>query len=162
MLSKVFRLNVQTSTLFICDMQEKFRPLIHRFPSILNKVALLAEISNLLEIPKVISEQYPQALGATVPELNSIVQSPNTYTYSKKLFSMMTPGIETAVSNRNQIILCGIESHVCISQTAFDLLDQGYQVFVICDAVSSQRFASFFRLTLYTLLLLLLLLLLFI
>ena len=125
-------------------MQERFRPLIYRFPSVVNKVNLLAEVSNILDIPKYISEQYPQALGLTIPELASVMQSPNTQLYSKKLFSMMTPNLDMAGSSRNQVMLCGIESHVCISQTAFDLIDLGYEVFVICDAVSSQRFVSCF------------------
>ena len=142
MISKSFRLNIQSTSLFICDMQERFRPLIHKFPSVINKVNLLGEVSNILEIPKYISEQYPQALGATIPELSSIVQSPNTHLYSKKLFSMLSPQNNLELTkNRNQILLCGIESHVCISQTAFDLLDLGYQVYIVCDAVSSQRFA---------------------
>ena len=144
MITKAFRLNIQTSNLFICDMQERFRPLIYRFPSVVNKVNLLAEVSNVLEIPKYISEQYPQALGLTIPELSSVIQSPNTQMYSKKLFSMMSPNLDMSGNQRNQIMLCGIESHVCISQTAFDLIDMGYEVFVICDAVSSQRFILFF------------------
>ena len=141
LLSKTFRLNIQTASLFVCDVQERFRPLIYRFPSVLNKVNLLCEVTSLLEMPKVFSEQYPQALGNTVTELAPFTQTSNSFVYSKKLFSMMTsaPELDKAKS-RNQILLCGIESHVCISQTTFDLLDSGYQVFIICDAVSSQRF----------------------
>lgn len=144
MISKTFRLNVQTVSLFVCDMQERFRPLIHRFPSVLNKVNLLCEVSNLLELPKIFSEQYPQALGNTVAELTPFTQSSNSFIYSKKMFSMLTTDLELEkVKSRNQVLLCGIESHVCISQTAFDLLDSGYQVFIICDAVSSQRFSNY-------------------
>jgi len=95
-------------------------------------------------IPKIVSEQYPQALGVTVPELTSFLPNDKPddyYIYPKKKFSMLVPEClsKLEVYNRKQVLLCGIEAHVCVSQTALDLLENGYEVHVICDAVSSQR-----------------------
>lgn len=128
--------SVQSSALLICDIQERFRPLIFNMRTVIDKAELLNRICNVLEIPAIISEQNPRALGTTVPE---ITKFPTTFTYEKSKFSMYTDELATQLDSKRQVILVGIETHVCVLQTALDLLAQDLDVFVVCDAVSSQR-----------------------
>eukprot|EP01132_Coremiostelium_polycephalum_P002525 gene2525-3127_t len=94
---------------------------------------------NELKIPIVITEQYPKGLGHTVEEL----QPSNYKVHEKTLFSMCVPDVnkrlETDLKHVKSILLTGIETHVCILQTALDLLEKNYEVHIICDAVSSQK-----------------------
>ena len=66
--------------------------------------------------------------------------------FHKKQFSMMTEEVKAHFMSleKSQVILCGIESHVCVLQTAMDLIDSGVEVFLVCDAVSSQRYYSYY------------------
>jgi nicotinamidase-related amidase len=137
-LRKISRLEIGNCALFICDMQERFRPLIHRFPSVLNRTNLLHESCKILGIPYLVTEQYSKVFGKTVPELALIEGQP---VYEKKKFSMLTDEALQAFTSfgKSQVMLCGIEAHACVVQTALDLLEMGYDVHVVCDAVSSQR-----------------------
>lgn len=126
----------EKSALLICDIQERFRPLIHKMDTVIHKTELLNRACQTLDIPCFISEQNPRALGITVPE---ITRYPATFVYEKSKFSMYTDELRDRLTATNQIILVGIETHVCIFQTAMDLLAEDRKVFVVCDAASSQR-----------------------
>lgn len=131
------RANPQNISLFICDIQEVFRPLIYNYNAVIQNTEYLNKVCNLLNIPAVITEQYPRAFGSTVPE---ITRYESTKVYAKTQFSMVIPEIRSEIlSDRKQVILCGIESHVCVQQTTLDLLAEDHDVFLVCDAVSSQR-----------------------
>jgi len=130
---------VQSNTiLFICDVQERFRPLIYNSETVISKCAFLSTSMHTLDIPCIVTEQYPKAFGKTVPE---ILLHPTTQVFEKKQFSMLTEEVRAALSSsgRRQVVLCGIEGHVCVLQSAMELLDSGYEVHVVADAVSSQR-----------------------
>ncbi|KAJ1439650.1 Isochorismatase-like protein [Ochromonadaceae sp. CCMP2298] len=132
---------VQSNTiLFICDVQERFRPLIYNSETVISKCAFLSTSMHTLDIPCIVTEQYPKAFGKTVPE---ILLHPTTQVFEKKQFSMLTEEVRAALSSsgRRQVVLCGIEGHVCVLQSAMELLDSGYEVHVVADAVSSQRCA---------------------
>lgn len=91
-----------------------------------------------LNIPIVITEQYPRGLGRLVPEL----QFTGSQIYEKTKFSMWTEEIQELPHLKQKdtpIILCGIETHVCVQQTALDLLAEGFHVHIVADAVSSSR-----------------------
>ena len=111
----------------------------------INRCALLNNVANALNIPVIVTEQYPKAFGVTVPEIS--LTAADTKVFAKRKFSMLTDEASTHLYSlrRPQIILCGVEAHVCVQQTAFDLLDmeymddEPYDVHVVCDAVSSQR-----------------------
>ncbi|XP_075393209.1 isochorismatase domain-containing protein 2 [Tenrec ecaudatus] len=125
-----------SSILFLCDMQEKFRHSIAYFPEIVSVAARMLKVARLLEVPVVLTEQYPQGLGPTVPELgaNGIRPLPKT------CFSMV-PALRQELDARAQlrsVLLCGIEAQACILNTALDLLDRGLQVHVVVDACSSR------------------------
>ena len=137
MLSKLNRINAANSVLFVCDVQQKFRPLIHKSETLIRKCNMLTETSKILNIPILVTEQYPKALGVTVPEINTT----GSILFEKKLFSMMTPEVITAFNDlkKTNVILCGIEAHVCVLQTALDLIDAGIDVHIVSDAISSQK-----------------------
>ena len=128
----------ERSCLFICDIQDKFRPLIHNMETVIKGSTFLYKIADTLKIPTMVTEQYPKALGYTVPDIGLKPEVPK---FEKKQFSMMTPEFKTHFDSlgKDQVILVGIEAHVCIMQTALDLLDNNVDVHLVLDAVSSQR-----------------------
>jgi isochorismate hydrolase len=94
------------------------------------------KLSKLLSIPCFTTEHYSKVFGHTVPDL--LIDTP---VYEKRAFSMLTEEVKEAFAHtgRESAILVGIEAHACILQTAMDLIDDDKDVFVICDAVSSQK-----------------------
>eukprot|EP01040_Poterioochromonas_malhamensis_P010501 gene10501-11432_t len=131
------RASADSAVLFICDVQEVFRPVIHNMPAVIHNTEYLNSVCHLLNVPAVITEHYAKAFGKTVSEITA---HPTTKVIQKTQFSMMVPELRAELPpTRKQIILCGIETHVCVQQTTLDLLREEYDVFVVCDAVSSQR-----------------------
>jgi isochorismate hydrolase len=94
------------------------------------------KLSKLLSIPCFTTEHYSKIFGHTVPDL-----AIDTPVYEKRMFSMLTEEVKQDFDNsgRQSAILVGIEAHACILQTAMDLIEDDKDVFVICDAVSSQK-----------------------
>eukprot|EP01039_Chlorochromonas_danica_P001107 gene1107-1205_t len=134
-----FRPTPANSILFICDVQERFRPLIHNMPTVIAQTSFLNDVCRTLKVPRLATEQYPKALGNLVPEL---VLEEDVPKFSKMQFSMLVPEVRnvlTAKPDIRNILLCGIETHVCVQQTTLDLLEAGYNVHLICDALSSQK-----------------------
>jgi len=131
------RLCEKTASLFLCDMQVKFAPSISYFSEIIETSRRMNELSKILELPTIVTEQYPKGLGPTVPELGDISHAKK---FEKTCFSMVLPEVEEELkaSGRKSVILCGIETQACILKTATDLLDLGYDVHVVADAVSSR------------------------
>ncbi|PVI05026.1 Isochorismatase hydrolase [Periconia macrospinosa] len=135
---------IKNPALFICDLQEKFRPAIYEFPKIVTTAQKMLKASQILNIPVYATTQNKAKLGETCPELG--LDAPGgvqTVVHADKTaFSMVTPQILAALppsspSNPLSIILLGIESHICITQTSLDLLALGHKVYVLADAVSS-------------------------
>jgi nicotinamidase-related amidase len=127
------------SVLLVVDFQEKFRPVIHGWDEALENVVRLAKGCNILGVPVVVTEQYPKGLGETVRELKAIMKSEPL---EKTSFSCMgDEGFREKIKSlgKHQIILCGIEAHVCVLNSALDLKEAGFEVHVVADAVSSRR-----------------------
>ncbi|CAC5417971.1 Isochorismatase domain-containing protein 2A,Isochorismatase domain-containing protein 2B,Isochorismatase domain-containing protein 2,Isochorismatase domain-containing protein 1 [Mytilus coruscus] len=125
---------------FLCDMQERFRNAIKYFPEITEVASRLVQASKLLNIPLIVTEQYPKGLGNTVSELDI---SHAVGTFAKTKFSMVLPDVEKQLeslcsNNVQHIVLFGIETHVCIQQTVIDLLNKNYEVHIVADACSSR------------------------
>ena len=125
----------------IVDVQAKLLPAMQQPEALLNRVQLLVKGMNELQLPVVVTEQYPQGLGGTVPELAELF-TPATRVIAKTSFSCF--GEEEFVKamdieKRPVLIICGIESHVCVAQTALDALNAGYKVFIASDAVNSRK-----------------------
>lgn len=103
-------------------------------------VRRLLEGARVLGVPVVVSEQYPQGLGGTVKELTPYIPE-GTAVLSKKSFSIYdNESIRTEMDSRkrSQIILCGVETHVCVLQSAFDLHRAGHEVYIVADATGSR------------------------
>ncbi|KAA0703124.1 Isochorismatase domain-containing protein 2 [Triplophysa tibetana] len=135
--ARIGRLSTKGSVLLLCDMQEKFRPAIYQFTNIVSNAARLLQACQILNIPQILTEQYPKGLGPTVPELGADGLKP----HEKTSFSMLTDSVKSSLKtlgDPQQIILCGIEAQACIACTTFDLLEQGMEVHIVADAVSAR------------------------
>ncbi|MSP87040.1 MAG: isochorismatase family protein [Methylotenera sp.] len=111
-------------------------------PATIKNIGILAQAAMLLTVPILITEQYPKGLGQTVPELLAV--TPSIRPVEKIAFSCMAePKISRQLTrDRSQVILAGMEAHICILQTALDLLIAGKQVFVVEDAIISRNPAN--------------------
>ncbi|WKY06279.1 hypothetical protein Q1695_006459 [Nippostrongylus brasiliensis] len=132
----ITRLSPKNSVLFVCDMQERFSKTIAYFPAIVQTAKRLVDAARILDIPIVVTEQYPKGLGHTVPELGLADEKK----YPKTRFSMCVPELD--VPSSNNVILVGIEAHACVLQTTLDLIEKGKTVHVVVDAVSSRSLAD--------------------
>ena len=147
MMRRIPRLDASKTVLLVCDVQERFRSLIYKSESLSGRTALVAKACRVLKIPVVVTEQVPRVFGSTVPDLQCTHGAHDTVIFDKKKFSMMVPEVDKhwrhapSMQGRTQVLLCGIEAHVCVLQTALDVLQlrPDADVFVVCDAVSSQR-----------------------
>ena len=128
------------SALVLIDFQERLFPHVHEHQRVLARVDLLIFAANLLHIPILLTEQYPKGLGRTIEEIRQAL--PDAKPLEKMDFSCVpAPGFCKNLSalHRDQIVLTGIETHVCVAQTALDLSAQGEHVFVVADATASRR-----------------------
>lgn len=132
----ISRVSPTTSALLLCDIQEKFRPSISFFKEIVTVSKRLVQAANLLEMKIIATEQYPKGLGHTVSELE--VQKYNVPVVAKQKFSMCVPEVKELIGPVKSVIICGIEAHVCVLHTALDMLENGIEVHVVADAVSSR------------------------
>ncbi|CAO3694113.1 unnamed protein product [Rhizopus stolonifer] len=132
------KLTPQTTSLFICDVQERFKGVIWEYPSVISIAEKMIRASKFLDIPIVVTEQYPKAFGKTVSELDI---SDAAICVEKTKFSMYLPKIVDLLKEKNtkSIILLGIESHVCVLQTALEFIENGYDVYLLSDGISSQN-----------------------
>ena len=132
-------LDIQQCCLTVVDVQGKLAQLMHGREALFKNIRILVKAANILEIPILWCQQVPDALGPTVPEIAKLLA--DNEPINKSAFSCCGEELFNASLKdlaRNQILLCGIETHVCIYQTAVDLLGQGFNVNVIADAVSSR------------------------
>jgi nicotinamidase-related amidase len=127
------------AALVVVDVQEAFRSYAS-FSGVAESCARLISAARILELPALVSEQYPKGLGHTAPEVG-IEDEP---LIEKTVFSAVRAE-RFDLAGREQAIVCGIETHVCVSQTVHDLLDQGIEVHVPADAVGSRHAIDYER-----------------
>jgi nicotinamidase-related amidase len=133
-------LDRKRSALAVIDMQEGFRPIIADFSETAARVGLMIQACNLLRVPIIVTEQYPKGLGRTVPEIAGYLAE-GLETIEKLSFSACgVQEFDTRLREHHveQVMVCGIEAHICVSQTAHDLLQDGYQVHLLSDAVATR------------------------
>jgi nicotinamidase-related amidase len=133
------RLEKDRVCLVVIDMQERFRNLIQGMPEVQRGGDRLVRFFAKLSLPILVTEHYPQRLGETMGEVREAL--PDFQPLEKITFSCdADAGFAKALAatGRDQVVLCGIETHVCVYQTARDLVARGVQVAVAADAVSSQ------------------------
>ncbi|MFO1021082.1 MAG: hydrolase [Planctomycetales bacterium] len=126
------------SLLLLVDMQEKLLPLIPVAEKTTRNCRKLLEGAGLFEVPISATEQYKKGLGPTTEPLRSLLGNvPDKLRFSCAEV-LEWPAAHGRDDGRTQVVICGIEAHVCVMQTALDLVSQGYQVFVVADAVASR------------------------
>ncbi|MCD6495776.1 MAG: hydrolase [Candidatus Aenigmarchaeota archaeon] len=124
-------------TVFVMiDMQDKFVPAIDDIRNVISNAKILAESAGILGIPLLATEQYPKGLGHTVAELK-----PENVTEKTEFSCLANAGFAEKLEKLKpkDLVLFGIEAHVCVLQTALDALEMGYRVHVVSDAVSSRK-----------------------
>ena len=136
-------LNREDSLLLVVDVQERLVPAIHKdlYPRALRNMQIMIEAAGTLGLPILLTEQYPKGLGPTVQEILLPLDGKQFTRIEKVTFSCARDeGFLQAVAaaNRRQILIVGMETHVCVYQTSVDLTRAGYSVFVLDDAVSSR------------------------
>ena len=133
------KINSEKAFLLVIDVQERLLPAMHEPRRLLNNCQILMRAADLMGLPMLISEQYPKGLGPTVSDLASL--APAERIHPKIHFSCLGDQAlarEIEGLGRCQAIVCGIESHVCVTQTALDLIAHHKSCFVVGDATSSR------------------------
>ncbi|MCC5811895.1 MAG: hydrolase [Ectothiorhodospiraceae bacterium] len=136
-------MNAGSSCLLVVDVQERLTPAIHEGERVVDNAGWLIKVAREVDVPVRLTEQYPKGLGPTVPAVRSLVLDEELL--EKIHFSSMASDHirrELATLGRRQIVIAGTEAHVCVLQTSLGLLKEGYEVFVVADAVSSRRAAD--------------------
>ena len=134
-------LDASDSLSLLIDIQEKLLPKILGCTEILNCSLKIIDVAKVLNIPIVVSEQYPKGLGSTVKSIKSRLKESNFKLFEKTTFSCLG---DIEIRNyfkqqkKKQIIVCGIETHICVLQSVNDLLKNGNKVFIINEAVGSR------------------------
>lgn len=138
-------LDSHEAMLLVIDIQEKFRPVLFNAQAVIENTRRMIAGCNELSVPVLVSEQYPQGLGETVPELKAALLT-DTPVLAKTSFGCC--GDEAMMDqlrrmNRRQVMVCGIEAHVCVNQTVVSLLQAGFDVHLIEDAIGSRNEANY-------------------
>jgi nicotinamidase-related amidase len=134
-------LEADRCALLVIDIQEKLLPPIFQKAQLVKNSQLLIRLAGILKLPALMTTQYAKGLGSMVPEIASLL--PETQAIDKQMFSCFGSDVFCSLlkrlpGNRNTVLLCGMESHICVTQTALAALREGYIVHVASDAVSSR------------------------
>ena len=139
MQKNLLRLTRAKAGLVVVDVQERLLPAIFEQQRVVQNTVRLIQGAAILQVPIFATEQYRKGLGATAPEVAAAI--PAFAPIEKVAFSACgATGFIPALESKqvSQAVLCGIEAHVCVTQTCLDLLEKGFSVFVAADAVSSR------------------------
>ena len=131
------------SCLLVIDIQDRLAPTMADTSMVIDNTAVLLKAARTLGVPVLVSEQYPRGLGPTTPELAALI--PSDSVVEKVHFSCMSEDgyvRRFREIGRSQLVLVGIEAHVCVLQTAEQLVEAGCDVFVVADATSSRTVAN--------------------
>ncbi|MDD4859079.1 MAG: hydrolase [Dehalococcoidales bacterium] len=142
-MNKPLLLTADNTVLVLVDVQVKLARVMFDRENLITNLQKLIKGAQALGVPVIMTEQYPQGLGPTIPEVAELLK--DIKPVAKLSFSCC--GDETFLKgfktlNRKQVLIAGIEAHVCVYQTAIDLLGAGYEVQVVADAVSSRSEAN--------------------
>ena len=133
-------LNAEQCALVVVDIQEKLLPPIHEKERLVRNSQLLIRAAKILSLPVIVTTQYSRGLGQTVPEIASLL--PDVTPLDKLEFGCFRNGqfcsSVAGLNRRNTLLLCGMETHICVLQTAMGALAQGHCVHVAADAVGSR------------------------
>jgi nicotinamidase-related amidase len=133
-------LDAGQAALIIIDMQESFRAAIDDFDATAARIARVARGAELLNVPIILTEQYPRGLGHTADEIKAVLP-PAPVIIEKTAFSSCGARAfedELERTGARQLLVCGIEAHICVNQTAHDLLARGFQVHLLTDCITAR------------------------
>ena len=134
------RFHPQYTALLIIDMQEKLIPIIHEKEALITQTQKLIQGFNTLNIPILLTQQYPQGLGQTISQITDLLPQ-DTYSQDKTTFSAITPEIYQHLSSlgiRN-LVIAGVETHICAMQSCLDAIDKGFITGIVHNATSSRN-----------------------
>ena len=134
-------LEAEQCALLVVDIQEKLLPPIFNKEALVKNSQLLIRLAKILSLPIMVTTQYSKGLGSTVPEIADLLE--DVVSYDKLEFGsfgcdQFRARVKSLPANRNTLLLCGMESHICVMQTALGALNEGYLVHVASDAVGSR------------------------
>lgn len=125
----------------IIDFQERLVPVIHQNEELIRNTEILIKGLQTLGIPMIVTQQYTKGIGMTVPALAEIFGE--NFTYEDKVTFSCADDVaimnKIAEKNKKNIIVCGVEAHICVLQTVIDLLAQGYNVILVADCIGSRK-----------------------
>lgn len=133
-----FVLKQDEAVLLVIDIQERLAPVMYSGDQVIDNANILLQVSSTLDIPVIVTEQYPKGLGKTVGSICENLHQAKAF--EKSNFSACVTDVLSELNElgRKKIIITGMETHVCVFQSVRDLLALGYEVFVVKDAVSSR------------------------
>ena len=136
-------MSLENSALVLIDVQEKLMPAMANQARLAARIQLMIKGCGLLKVPIVVTEQYPKGLGPTVPDVQLLLSNANVVTKAEKTMFSVRAAAEAfsglAGQGITNLVLVGIETHVCVAQSALDLLANGFEVHVCTDAVGSRK-----------------------
>ena len=138
-----FTLNRQDTVLMVIDIQEKLLPVMKHKDQVVDNNKILIRAAKEMDFPLLATEQYPKGLGRTVPDLLDLIGEDNIF--AKNSFTAYTEEVKEALKSlgKKKVLITGMETHVCVFQTARDLINDGYEVFLVKDAVASRTKSNF-------------------
>jgi len=138
-----FTLDRENTVLLEIDIQDKLVPVMKYKDQVIRNAKILITAAREMNVPVIATEQYPKGLGRTVLELLSLMDEENIF--SKNSFTAYTDQVKAALQKRakKKVVVTGMETHVCVFQTVRDLINDGYQVFVVKDAIASRTKSNY-------------------
>ena len=134
------RLSLERTALLVIDVQDRLLPTIHDAERVVANCAAALELARALGLPALVTEQYVKGLGHSAPAIAAAAAG-HAEIIEKTRFSALVPEVDAFLSSRrtDDVLVCGVEAHVCVQQTVLDLLASGRQPYLLSDAVSAGR-----------------------
>lgn len=138
-----FTLKREDIVLMVIDIQERLVPVMEYKDQVIDNNKILIRAAKEMEFPVIATEQYPKGLGRTVSDLLDVIDEDNIY--AKNSFTAYTDEVKEALKSlgKKKVLVTGMETHVCVFQTVRDLINDGYEVFLVKDAVASRSKSNF-------------------
>ena len=140
-MNHISQLSREQAALAVIDMQEAFRPVIPDFSEVAARIAKAVQGARLLEVPVIVTEQYPRGLKHTAEEIVPHLPSGSEAIEKMCFSSCGADKFQAELISRNikQVIVVGIEAHICVTQTVLDMLSKGLEVHLLVDCITSRK-----------------------
>ncbi|WP_313756051.1 hydrolase [Tissierella sp.] len=138
-----YTLNKDNTVLFVIDIQEKLASIMKYKEQVIDNTKILITAAKEMALPIIVTEQYPKGIGPTVVDIKETIN--NVEIFEKNSFTAYIDEVKEVLeaTGRKKVIITGMETHICVFQTARDLIDNGYEVFIARDAVCSRTKENF-------------------